>query len=408
MIKLLLLIIPLFIYADTLKSIISFATQNSDLVVSKELTKKAKSSEVQSRESNYYPTIDVGSYYQTLNEKTPMMAGDVYSGYAKIGFDIYDGGKKSALLSQSKNAHKASGFDSAATKKGLSLEIVKDFFNIKSLDARLKAREEAKRSLQEQLTRMKRFVLARVATKDDVDRLQAAYDTNIYEMQSLALQLLSLKKLLELKVGKSIESFETSQFKEFKEQKKELTDSVKSLIAQKDALVSGANSIDSAYYPNLRIEDTYSIYDYDRTDFGNPDGPDDQNKLMLSLQMRLFDKGTIAKNKQAIMIESQSLDTLVSYSKKEQQTKYDLAIATIQTNYIKIKSAKSALNSATSAFKIISKKYDAGIVDNVVYLDALSSQTLAKALYETSLNDLEIAYGAYYYYAGKNIEEFLQ
>ena len=87
---------------------------------------------------------------------------------------------------------------------------------------------------------------------------------------------------------------------------------------------------------------------------------------------------------------------------------YLLAIFTIKTSNIKIISAKSALISATSAFKTISKKYDAGIVDNVVYLDALSSKTSAKALYETSLNDLEIAYASYYYYAGKNIEEFLK
>ena len=118
--------------------------------------------------------------------------------------------------------------------------------------------------------------------------------------------------------------------------------------------------------------------------------------------------GTVAKSKQALMINSQALDTQVSYSKKEQQMQYDLSISAIETSYIKIKSAKSALVSATSAFETISKKYDAGIVDNVVYLDALSSQTSAKALYETSLNDLEVAYASYYYYAGKNIEEFLQ
>jgi hypothetical protein len=47
-------------------------------------------------------------------------------------------------------------------------------------------------------------------------------------------------------------------------------------------------------------------------------------------------------------------------------------------------------------------------VDNGAYLDALAAQTSAAALYETSLNDLEIAYAFYYYYSGKNIEEFLQ
>jgi len=408
MIKFLFLIIPIFIYGDNLKSILQYATQNSDLVVSKTLTQKAKSKEVQARESAYYPTIDVGAFYQSLDERTPMQPGDVYSGYAKVSFDIYDGGRKSSLLSQSENEYKASSFDSESTKKSLSLKIVQDFFNIKSLKATFDSRGEAKKSLQEQLNRMQRFFVAKVATKDDVDRLQAAYDTNIYEMESIKLQILSMKKSLELKVGKNIAKLDNSIFQKFKLREIELTDNVKSLMATKDALVSGAESIDSVYYPQIRIEDTYSLYGYERTDALHPDGIDSQNKLMLSLNMRLFDRGTVGKSKEALMITSQALNTQVAYSKKEQQMQYDLAISRIKTSNIKIKSAKSALVSATSAFKTISKKYDAGIVDNVVYLDALSSQTSAKALYETSLNDLEVAYAAYYYYAGKNIEEFLQ
>jgi len=406
--RLILLVIPAFIYAESLKSLLDYATENSDLVISKTFTQKAKASEVESRESAYFPTIDAGAFYQSLDEKTPMQAGDVYSGFAKVSFDIYDGGKKSALLSQSENEYKASSFDSESTKKSLSLQIVQDFFNIKSLKATLASREEARKSLLEQLTRMQRFYAAKVATSDDVDRLQAAYDTNIYEMESIKFQIISAKKSLELKVGKNIGTLDDSKFKEFKEQTKELIDSVKSLMALQDALVDGAESVDSVYYPQLKIEDTFSIYGYERSDALHPQGVDNQNKLLLSLNMRLFDYGTVAKSKQAIMINSQALNTQVSYYKKEQAMRYDLALSAIDTNHIKIKSSQSALVAATSAFKTISKKYDAGIVDNVVYLDALTSQTEAKALYETSINDLEIAYAAYYYYAGKNIEEFLQ
>ncbi len=406
--KFLILIIPIFIYGESLKSLLNFASKNSELVVSKTLTQNAKSKEVEARKSAYYPTIDVGAFYQSLQEKTPTLPGDIYSGYAKISFDIYDGGKKSSLLSQSKHEYKASRFDSESTKKSLSLQIVQDFFNIKNLQASLIARDEAKNSLQEKLIRIQRFFRAKVATKDDVDRLQAAYDTNIYEMESIKFQILSLLKSLELKVGKNIASLDDSKFKEFKEHEIELIDSVKSLMAKKDAILSSADSLDSAYSPQLKIEDTYSMYGYERTDVMHPEGVDSQNKLMLSLNMRLFDYGVIAKSKEALMINSQVLNTEVSYNKKVQEMQYDLAISRIKTSVIKIKSAKSALVSANSAFETISKKYDAGIVDNVVYLDALSSQTSAKALYETSLNDLEVAYASYYYYAGKNIEEFLQ
>jgi len=408
MIKILLLILPLAMYAESLKSLLDFATQHSDLVVSKTFTQKAKKSEVEARKSAYYPTLDVGAYYQTLEERTPTQPGDVYSGYAKLGLDIYDGGRKSSLLSQSENANKSSSFDSDATRKDLSLKIVQGFFAIKSLEATLEARNEAKKSLQEQLTRMQRFYIARVATQDDVDRLQAAYDTNVYEMEALKFQILTLMKTLELNVGKEILTLNDSKFQDFKDSELELIDSLKSLMAQKDALISGAESIDSVYYPQIRVEDTYSIYGYNRSDVLHPEGVDNQNKLLLTLNLRLFDNGTLSKTKEALLSNSQALNTQVAYATKEQKMQYDLAISRIQTNTIKIKSAKSALVSASSAFKTISKKYDAGIVDNVVYLDALSSQTNALALYKTSLNDLEVAYAYYYFYAGKNIEEFLQ
>ena len=408
MIKFLILLIPIFVYAQDLKSLLNFATKNSDLVISKTLIQKSKATNIKAKESAYYPTVDAGAFYQTLNEKTLMIPGDTYSAYAKINYDIYDGGKKSSLLLQSKNEYKASKFDKESIKKSLSLNITKDFFNIKSLETTLSARNEAKISLKKQLSRMKRFVMAKVATKDDVDRLQAAYDTNIYEMESIKFQLLSLKQLIELKVGKNITSFDDSKFKEFKEKTIEPKDSLKSLIATKDAIISSAEAIDSIYYPQLRLEDTYSIYAYSRTDTIHPKGVENQNKLMLSLNLKLFDKGLIAKNKQAIIINAQAIESQISYFKKEQQIHYNLSLSAIKTNKIKIKSALSALISATSAFETISKKYDAGIVDNIVYLDALSTKTSAKALYEKSLNDLEIAYASYYYYAGKNIKEFLK
>nr|WP_321266121.1 TolC family protein [uncultured Sulfurimonas sp.] len=406
--KLIFLIIPVFIYADDLKSLLEYATKNSDIVVSKELSQKAKELEVDSRESAYFPTIDVGAFYQTSEERTPLQSGDVYSGFAKLSFDIYDGGKKSALLDKSENEFKASSFDTASTKKSLSLQIVEDFYNIKSLQASLASRQEAQKSLYEQLQRMMKFVIAKVATSDDVDRLQAAYDTNTYEMESLKFKIISAKKNLELKVGKSIDTLDDSKFKEFEKYSLELTDNIKALMANKDALVSGADSLSSIYYPQIKIEDTYNIYGYERYDATHPKGLDDQNKLMLSLNMRLFDMGSVSKSKEAILINSQALNTQLSYSKKEQSMRYELAQDAIDIGNVKIKSAKSALVSAQSAFRTISKKYDAGIVDNIVYLDALTSQTEAKSLYEKALNDLEIAYASYYYYAGKNIEEFIK
>jgi outer membrane protein TolC len=404
----LLISVPLLLWAQSLQELLELAVQNNDMIKAKSLQQKARGFEVEARQSAYYPTVDIGGFYQSVNDRTMLLAGDVYSGYATVGVDLYDGGQKSSRLKQSSYTHQASRFETDATKKSLALKIVQDFYTIKSLEVTLLARDEAKRSLQEQLTRMQRFYAAKVATKDDVDRLQAAYDTNIYEMESLKLQIITLKKLLSLQVGVPVDTLTDSKFVPFKEHELETIENVKSLQAQKEALKSGADAIESVYYPQIRVEDTYNLYGYKRTDAMHPKGVDSQNKILLSLNFRLYDNATLSKTKEAVIANSQALNSQMIYSQKEQQMQYELAHSRVKTSYIKIKSAKSALIAAQSAFETISKKYDAGIVDNVVYLDALSAQTSAKALYETSLNDLEVAQAIYYYYAGKNIEEFLQ
>jgi outer membrane protein TolC len=406
--KLVLLIIPAFIFAQNLKSLIEFAEQNNNLVIAGTLNQEAQNKNIDSKKSAYLPTIDAGAYYQSMEDKTPTQAGDIYSGYAKIGFDIYDGGKKSSLLEQAKNEHRASKHDVGEMKKSLALDITKDFYSVKSFNASLAAKVDAVKSLQEQLERIKKYYEAGLATKDDIDRLQAAYDTNIYETESLKLHILTTMKSLELKVGKKIETLDDSAFKELVHEEFENSDAVNSLMAKERAIMSSADSIESAYYPQIKVEDTYSLYGYNRTDALHPQGLDNQNKIMISANIRVFDYGTLSDAKQAVAISSQALGSEVQYKIKEQKMQYELSLSRIETSKIKIKSAKSALAAAKSAFKTINEKYNAGIVDYVIYLDALTSKTRADSLYETSLNELEIAYAMYYYYSGKNLAEYIK
>ncbi len=403
-----LMLLPVLLCADDLKSLLDFATKNSDIVQTKVQTQDAKSKELESQKSAYYPTVDLGAYYQRLDKKSPFMPGETYSGYAKVGVDIYDGGRKSSLVEQKQNELKSSSFDTAATKKNLSLDIVQDFYNIKNLQATLGAKEEAGKFLKAQLYRVGQFFIARMATKDEVDRLQSAFDTNTYEVEATKLQILSAKKILSLKVGRDVESFEDSSFKEPASESFEQSDSLKSLVAQKESLSSGAGALMSAYYPMLRVEDTYSVYGYGNVDPIMPKQPDSQNQLMVTLGMRVFDNGTVEKSREAIIASSQALNTQINYLSKEQKVNFEISQEKIKTSKVEISSATSALQAARSAFTTIEEKYNAGIADNVTYLDALASLTNAKALETKALNDMQGAYATYYYYSGKDIKEFLK
>jgi len=406
--KILFLIIPAFIYADNLQSLLEFATSNNKIVASNALTQKAKKSEVESSQNAYYPTLDVGAFYKRDDDATPFQAGDTYSAYAKVGVDLYDGGRKSNTIKQNIAVLKSSKYDASAYKKSLQLQIVQDFYSIKSAKSTLEALQEKDKQLLASLERVKKFYAVGSATKDDVERLKAAYSNNSYKISSTKYQITSLKKLLSIKVGKKIDILDNSSIKNPQDIKTEYSDAILSLQANASSLAFSADSLNANYYPQLRLEDTYSVYDYDRENSITPSTLDNQNVLMLTLNMRLYDNGTISKQKEALLMQKDALSKKVEQLKDEQNINVELSLLKIETVKAQIQSAKSSLTSSISAFETVSEKYEAGLVDYVTYLDALSIKTVAKAQYETALNDLQIAYATYYYNTNKNIKDFIK
>jgi len=396
------------IYGDSLKDLLESANVQNNIIISKELSSKAKLKEYEASRSAMFPTLDAGGFFQSVDDKTLMQPGDVYSGYVKLSYDIMNGGRKSSIKKQKLEELKSTKFEADAFKKSLVLQIVQDFFNIKNLKAMINSLKEKQIALKAQLKRVKKFYDVNLSTKDDVNKLQSAYDMNSYNIQSLELQKTTLLKQLELKVGKSINSLEDSRFLKNINIKLELTDEIKALKAKRKSLKYLAKSIESANLPQVNITDTYSKYKYNRYDKFHPKGLDEQNKIMLSVNLRLFDDGMISKNKQSAILNAKALENQIIYKTKEQKMLFNIAKSRIKTLKAKIKSAKSALKSALSTYKTIKSKYEAGLVDNVAYLDALSVKTEAKSRYESSLNELEIAYAIFYYYAGKDPKEFIE
>ncbi len=408
--KLLFLLLPALLLSEDLKSLLELAKQNNNLLKSSQISVSSKEKELSSAQSNYYPTLDASAFYTRDDDATPFFPGTTYGVAAKASFNVYDGGKKSYTKKQKKDEVSAAKFSYKENAKSMLLGITKDFYNLRSLYASLSAREEASYAVKAQLKRMQAFYDAKLATSDDVDRLQSAYDRNIYAIESLKFQILSLKKALELKVGSSIQTLDNSKFKKVLTQESGELDSIQAMRSNKNALKNLSETIDSYYYPNIKVEDTYTFYGYqDKPTFGGQTIKqlDSQNTIMATLNLRLLDFGTLREQKEALKLQADALHEQIIYKSKEQKMQLELSRKRIQTAQLNIKSSRSALKAATSALKTITEKYNAGIVDNVVYLDALSSRTEAKSLHEKSLNDLEIAYAIYYYYNSKNLEEYL-
>jgi len=309
----------------------------------------------------------------------------------------------------------ASFFEKEAFAKSVTLQIVQHYYAIKKLQANLHALRERSKELKAQIVRVKRFKLTGLATQEAVDKLQAVYDNNRYTMESVKLNIETAQENLRLLSGIDATRLGNSRFVTPNSVHFEWFDTIKIMRAQARAVGESAKAIDAGYLPQIAVSDTYHRSNFDDMGtlppmFGSGVDflVDHQNEVKISLNMRIFDKGRMKHESESVRLQRLSLESALSHAKREQQMHFKLAGKTLETTREKMKSAKSALRAAESTYRTIRKKFEAGLVDDIAYLDALAQKTLAKARYKETLYDYEIKKSLYYYYAGKDPREFVR
>ena len=409
------LVLPLFVFAQSysLKTLINHANTHNGLIQAKEINIKAKQEEVEAAKSAYWPTVDVGASHSYVSPNSIVSPGQTSSAFAMVSMDLYDGGRKSAELNAKRFEHEASLFEKRAFEKSITLEIVRHYYGIQKRKATLQALQERSTELKAQIKRVKKFKVAGLATEEEVDKLQAVYDNNDYTMENTKLALVTSEENLQLLSGLSAKHLKNNRFKEPKNVRFELFENTKMLQANANAVGETANAINAGYKPQVSLSDTYSKSHFDDTVSmvgfsGDSLLVDHQNKLMISVNMRLFDNGKMAKESEAVKYQKMALLSRIDHAKKEQKMHFKLAEKSLQTTRTKLKSANSALRAAKSTYEVIRQKFEVGLVDNIAYLDALAQKTLSQARYKETLYDYEIRKSIYYYYAGKDPQEFIR
>jgi len=407
--------LPLFVFAQSygLKTLLDHANTENALIKAKEISIKAKQERVDAAKSAYWPTVDVGASHSSLSPNSLVSPGETSSAFATISMDLYDGGRKSAALRGKQYEHEASLFEKIAFEKSITLDIVRHYYGIQKLKATLQALEERSTELKAQIKRVKKFKGAGLSTQEEVDKLQAEYDSNNYTMANTTLELLRSEKNLQLLSGLPAKQLKKNYFQEPKNVQFEIFENIKMLQANANAIGEEANVISAGYKPQVNISDTYHESHFDDT-VSMPGFEEDgllldhQNKVMLSVNMRLFDNGRMSKESEAVKYQKLALLSEIEYAENEQEMNFDLSGKSLETIRTRLKSAKSALLAAKSTYDVLKEKFEVGLVDNIAFLDALSQKTLAQARYKETLYDYEIGKSIYYYYAGKDPKEFIR
>ncbi len=409
------MILPWLVFAQSysLKRYIDSAAKTNGLIKAKEINIKARQEQIEAAKSAYWPTVDVGGDYSLHSPNYIVSPGQAGNIYAAVSVDLYDGGRKDAIVRSKGFEHKASLFEKAAFEKSITLEIVRHYYGIQILKATLHALQKRATELKAQIARVKKFKGAGLSTQEDIDKLVSVYENNNFTIENTKLSLERAEENLKLISGLSAKHLKRNYFSEPRHIHFETFETIKMLQAKANAVGENANALDAGYMPQVNLSDTYHKSHFD--DFvavpgleGNEFLIDHQNKLMVSVNMRLFDKGKMEKESEAVRYQKLSLLSQIDHAKKEQRMNYRLAGKSLRTSRAKLKSAKAALKAADSTYTVIRQKFEVGLVDNIAFLDALAKTTLADARYKETIYDYEVKKSIYYYYAGKDPKEFIR
>ena len=414
----LLLCLPLFVLAQSygLKNFIESAGRTNGLIEAKKLTIKSKEQEVEAARSAYWPTVDIGADYSFQSPNYIVSPGQTGNAFISANLNLYDGGRKDAILKSKGFEHKASLFERRAFEKSITLEIARHYYGIQSLKSTLSALQERSRELKAQIGRVKKFKLTGLATQEEVDKLQSVYESNRYNIENTKLAIETSEENLKLISGLPAKHLKRNYFLEPRNVHFEWFENIKILQAKANAVGENAKAIDAGYMPQVNLSDTYhrSHFD-DQVSFPGAPGltgdgflVDHQNKVGVSVNMRLFDKGKMSRESEAVKYQKLALLSQLEQAKREQRMNFTLARQNLRTTKAKMKSSKAALKAATSTYNVLKQKFEVGLVDDIAFLDALATKTLAESRYKDSVYDYEVKKSIYYYYAGKDPKEFIR
>ena len=159
----------------------------------------------------------------------------------------------------------ASLFEKSAFEKSITLEIVRHYYGYTKTQSNIKCIGRTFYGIKAQIKRVKKFKVAGLSTQEEVDKLQAEYDSNNYTMANTKLELLRSEKNLQLLSGLPAKHLKKNYFQEPKNVQFEIFENIKMLQANANAIGENANAINAGYKPQVNMSDTYNKSHFDDT-----------------------------------------------------------------------------------------------------------------------------------------------
>ncbi|HEC3357217.1 TPA: multidrug efflux RND transporter outer membrane subunit CmeD [Campylobacter jejuni] len=400
---------PLAMLASNLHEFIALS-QNNESYLIKQMQSEQANLDKEQAFRNYLPSLSLNSAY-VANNKDRFIIDPQESLFAKVSlnFLLFDGGAREANLRALESREKLSLLDKEQNKNYLALNAITLYFNTLSLEKILLANQQKVSFLKSTFERLQKFYDAGLSPKDELESIKAKYHLSLLELSQNELKLANIQK--EIKILSDMDfKVQGNAFLENPQQEKSQNYEVMIAKEQINLAKESVNLAKAEYFPKFYIQDNFNFY---KNNY-NPKVPAlfanlaDQflekysqgNQFILGMEWKIFDFNARAKEveKERLNVQIANANARFSERKNKEELNYlDKSLKVLQEQILAL---NLSLNAANLAFESVDKKYQAGLVSYVEYLQALEVKFKAQSDLELAKNEFEITKANYYFNAG--------
>ena len=378
--------------------------------------------------SAYMPSLTIDGGYSFLsgdiNVLRPQRAA---TARAILELAVYDGGKREALLSSLSHLSAAEILKNEDYQNLLAFNATKLYFSFLSLGELATAKEGEINYLKNALNRLEKYYRAGLSDESEYEAVNARYAMALAERLEITQNQNEIKNQIYALTGRDIEPVAGSRISFLDDENsvppKSAKPELEALRLNFVAALEDEKITASEMNPQIFIKNTYTFMrtHYDRNllpaqyrsalepyfdDFFKPNL--NTNELILGFSWKAFDFGANKKRREIKRISA--LQAKLNLDQKRLQNELNLANIKndLKTLEQKIAAGKSALNSAQTSLNAVSKKYEAGLLGYVEFLNATAQSFSAGSALELSKSKFEIKKAEYLYERGGKIAENIE
>nr|WP_314128110.1 TolC family protein [uncultured Campylobacter sp.] len=378
--------------------------------------------------SAYMPSLTVEGGYSFLsgdiNVLRPQRAA---TARAILELAVYDGGKREALLSSLSHLSAAEILKNEDYQNLLAFNATKLYFSFLSLGELATAKEGEINYLKNALNRLEKYYRAGLSDESEYEAINARYAMALAERLEITQNQNEIKNQIYALTGRDIKPVAGSRIAFLDDEnsapQKSAKPELEALSLNFAAALEDEKITASETNLQIFIKNTYTFMrtHYDRNllpaqyrsalepyfdDFFKPNL--NTNELILGFSWKAFDFGANKKRREIKRISA--LQAKLNLDQKRLQNELNLANIKndLKTLEQKIAAGESALNSAQTSLNAVSKKYEAGLLGYVEFLNATAQSFSAGSALELSKSKFEIKKAEYLYERGGKIAENIE